>query len=167
MKVISIWQPFAQLIVTGCKVFETRTWPAPQSVIGQRIGIAATARVVPGQRAHWDDETFRLFYPGTGLPEPHELPMGALVGTAVLDSVELMTPELMEDVSREEQAYGWWDEGNYAWRMVDPVALEIPIPIRGRQGLYDWDGDIEALQEALREDHPARPEDIRGNLSVV
>jgi activating signal cointegrator 1 len=143
MKAISIWQPFASLIVTGCKIFETRTWAPPASLIGQRVAIASTKIILPAQRAHWADPEFQRFYAGTALPAPEELPRGYLLGHARLDSVELMDEELMEDVSPEEQSYGWWEPGNYAWRMVDPVALAHPIPVRGKQGIWVYEGDLE------------------------
>lgn len=140
MKVISIWQPFASLKVKGFKVFETRTWPAPRSVIGQTIGIASTKGIKQVQRAYLEDPVFARYYAGCGMPPLDELPCGYLLGTGTLDSCELMTPEFMEEVSDEEKAYGHWEEGNYAWRMTDMVELAHPIPIRGAQGLYDWNG---------------------------
>lgn len=148
MKVISIWQPFATLIVTGHKTFETRTWLAPASVIGQRIGIASTKSIRPEQRAHTEDPEFQRFYEHTALPRFEELPMGHLLGSAVLDSVELMTEEFLEEVSSEEQAYGWWDIGNYAWRLTAPQALARPIPIRGKQGLFEWTKNEKARETA-------------------
>lgn len=150
MKVISIWQPFASLLVQGYKTFETRTWSAPQSVIGQRIGIAATKTIVAGQRAHMADPEFQQFYERLDMPEFEDLPRGYLLGTAVLDSVELMTEEFLEDVSQEEQSYGWWELGYYAWRMVDPLQLTHPIPIRGMQGIYNWEGDLTHAQNEER-----------------
>lgn len=139
MKTISIWNPFALLIVKGFKIFETRTWPAPQSIIGQRIAIASTKTIRPEQRAHFNDEEFQDNYQRLGLP-PNltDLKHGFVLGTAVVECVELMTEEFMEDVSTEEQSYGWWNEGFYAWRMVDPVEFDEPIPVRGMQGIYEW-----------------------------
>jgi hypothetical protein len=160
MKVISIWQPFASLIVEGCKIFETRGWPAPASVIGTRIGIAATKNIVPGQRSHCEDEDFKRFYARTGLPDWKELPRGVLLGTVKIDSVELMTEELMEDVSAEEQSYGWWEPGNFAWRLTERHKFLEPIPIRGMQGLFEWKGtlpDVERVYEAQEESQEIDP----------
>ena len=140
MKCISIWNPFALLIVKGFKVFETRTWPAPASIIGQRIGIASTKNILPAQRAHFEDETFQRYYELLQLPALESLPMGYLLGSVIVDSVELMTEEFLDEVSHEEQAYGWWNVGNYAWRLTGPEELPYPIPIRGGQGIYDWKG---------------------------
>ena len=139
MKALSIWNPFATLLVQGFKIFETRTWAPPKSVIGQRIGIASTKTIKPDQRAYFRDEVFMEFYERLGLPlNIDELPHGYMLGTAVLDSVELMTEEFMDDVSEEEKQYGWWQEGFYAWRMTNPVAFDAPIPVKGAQGIYEW-----------------------------
>lgn len=165
MKVISIWQPFASLIMARCKVFETRGWPAPASVIGTRIGIASTKNVVPGQRAHIADPDFIRFYEMTGQPVFEELPFGHLLGTVFVDSVELMTEEFLEDVSDEEQAYGWWELGNFAWRLSNPEPFDTPIPIKGKQGLYEWRGLSEA--EERQAPDPKRKTDIRRHLRVV
>lgn len=176
MKVISIWQPFASLIVEGCKVFETRSWSVPKYVIGTRIGIASTKTILPAQKAHCEDEVFRGWYAGTGLQDWKELPRGMLLGTVEVSSCHLMTPDFIEEVSDEEQAYGWWDEGNFAWALTKPRKLENPIPIRGMQGLYEWKGVLpddqgvytpEKEGEEIGKGRSKRPEDIRGYLRTV
>jgi hypothetical protein len=140
MKVISIWQPFASLAVKGFKIFETRTWPAPRSIIGQTIGIASTKGIKPVQRAYFEDERFLEFYAGTGMPPLDDLPCGYLLGTVTIDESRIMDEEFMDEVSDEEKAYGHWELGNYAWRLEPRMTLEHPIPIRGAQGLYEWNG---------------------------
>lgn len=140
IKVISVWSPFAQLLVNGYKIFETRTWAAPRSLIGQRIGIASTKVINPSQKAHFADEEFQKFYARLGMPDTlAEMSNGFVLGTAVLESSNLMTEELMDDVSDEEKQYGWWALGNYGWRMTDPVAFEHPVAARGQQGVWNWD----------------------------
>jgi predicted transcriptional regulator len=138
MKALSIWNPYALLLVKGYKIFETRTWMPPKSIIGQTIAIASTRVIRPEQRAGFADENFQRFYGALGLPDLPDLPHGYVLGTATLDSVELMTPEFMDDVSEEEKHYGWWEEGCYAWRMTNPVAFETPVRVRGGQGFYEW-----------------------------
>lgn len=167
-KCVSIWNPFALLLVKGFKVFETRTWAAPKSLIGKRIGIASTRVLNPAQKAHFASPEFRRFYWKLGLPEALiDLPNGYMLGTAVLDSCELMTPEFMEEVSEEEHAYGYWQEGNYAWRMTQPVEFEHPFPVRGAQGIWNWSipDDVEEKQrEAI---DPKRQADLwRSSLAT-
>ncbi|WP_062120222.1 ASCH domain-containing protein [Aureimonas sp. AU40] len=139
MKVISIWQPFASLAVHGFKFYETRGWPAPASLIGQRIGIASTKNLKPEQRAAVEDEEFADFYADTKLPPLDELPLGCLLGTVVVDGCEQITEELVDQVTREEQLFGWWELGRYAWRLRDRELYAEPIPVRGKQGIWTFE----------------------------
>ena len=68
MKALSIWQPWASLIMSGHKKIETRSWPAPYSIRGQRIAIASTKTIRPDQRQAAAEDDFRMHYAGTGLP---------------------------------------------------------------------------------------------------
>lgn len=45
MKAISLWQPWASLIACGAKVYETRSWAPPASLIGHPIAIHAAKKV--------------------------------------------------------------------------------------------------------------------------
>ncbi len=57
MKALPLWQPWATLVALGAKRIETRSWPAPRWVLGERIAIHATKT-----EAHlWicDEEPFR------------------------------------------------------------------------------------------------------------
>lgn len=148
MKVISIWQPWASLVVHGFKFFETRTWAPPRSVIGQRIGIASTKNITGDQRSAFSDPLMQKYYAQTELPALEELPRGYLLGTVLLHSFEIVTEEFLEDITEEEHSYGWYHEGNYAWRLRHPELLTHPIPIQGKQGLYEWKGFENAAQTA-------------------
>jgi hypothetical protein len=44
---LTIWQPWATLVIADCKPYEFRTWPAPRHLWGKRIAIHAAARL-PG-----------------------------------------------------------------------------------------------------------------------
>jgi hypothetical protein len=41
-----------------------------------------------------------------------------------------------------EMLFGDWTPGRYAWQLANVQMLETPIPARGRQGLWDWDGEV-------------------------
>lgn len=45
MKAITLWQPWATLIAIGAKTIETRSWPAPPALYGQRIAIHAASKL--------------------------------------------------------------------------------------------------------------------------
>lgn len=108
MKALTLYQPWASLIVAGAKPFEFRGWsprergPGYASLIGQRIVIhAAARRMVPGEiREIVDNLKFgganeaatclrkeaalELLMPLYHLKRPDGLPLSAGVGTAVL-----------------------------------------------------------------------------------
>lgn len=165
MKVISIWQPYASLIAHGMKFFETRTWHPPRNLLGERIGIASTKVIRPEQRAAYSEPEFQHFYSQTGLPPLEDLPHGYLVGTAVLDSVELINEDFRDDITSEELAFGWFEDGRYAWRMRYAMPLPFPVPIRGKQGIFEWGRDDEALVPGAAGQE--RPADIRRHLHLA
>lgn len=95
---LTLWQPWASLIAEGVKTIETRSWRAPDSLIGERIGVHAAAKRpednwpdLPfppwtmwvdefGDRwlQHYADGTF------TGEYQVWPMPLGAVVATARL-----------------------------------------------------------------------------------
>jgi hypothetical protein len=139
MKVISIWQPWASLIVHNHKFNETRGWAAPKSLIGKTIGIASTKVIRPEQRVAYLDPSFQNAYQRLNYPCLDQLYCGYLLGTALLHSCEVSTPEQEEDMTEQELAFGWYGQGRYIWRLRQPRALVQPIPVRGAQGIWDFD----------------------------
>ena len=139
MRCISLWQPYASLLVHRHKLIETRPHPAPSTIIGQTIGIASTKQIKPEQRAAFDDPKFQAYYDETGLPAFDDLKHGHLLGTVKVVSSDLITEEDLDDVTEEEQLYGDWRPGRYAWRCQEHHAFEEPIPCSGAQGIWFYD----------------------------
>jgi hypothetical protein len=127
LKCVSLWQPWASFIAEGLKHVETRSWPAPASIIGTRIGIHA-AKTRDGIKAcrQWVDLGTVMHR----IEEEHgPLPFGAIVATAV---VEACVP-----VERlKADAFGDYTPGRYGWILTDVRKLETPIPWKGAQGLF-------------------------------
>lgn len=127
IKCVSLWQPWASFIAEGLKHVETRSWPAPASIIGARIGIhaAKTRDGIPrafGSVAlsYWQAQIERNSGP---------LPFGAIVATAV---VEACVP-----VERlKADPFGDYTPGRYGWILTDVQKLAEPIPCRGAQGIF-------------------------------
>ena len=148
MKAITLHQPYAQLIADGRKPYETRSWPPPRDLIGNRIAIHA------GQSRAGADFAQKL-----GMTD---LPIGAVLATAVLVAAHKihdrwrmdgvlyqasslrklsMQPDDDPDFRGERfpiDEYGDYSPGRWAWRLVDVVVLDPPIPARGAQGLWNW-----------------------------
>jgi len=130
MKALTLWQPWASLIVMGQKRFETRSWKR-DSLIGVRIAIHAAQRP-----AH--DLPSDLIHELAGLDlDPLGLPLGAVIGTAVVidfHQTELIAPGL----TRRELAFGEYSSGRWAWRLDDVTMFPAPVSARGRQGVWNW-----------------------------
>ena len=71
MPAITLWQPYATLLVRGVKRHETRSWTMPQSLHGRRTAIHAAKR--PVSKA--DEDRLRRI----GL-QADDMPLGCLVG---------------------------------------------------------------------------------------
>jgi hypothetical protein len=141
VKALSLWQPWASLIAVGGKRIETRHWPAPSWLVGQRIAIHAAKR----ESELWMcmRAPFALY-----LPDPDLLPRGYVIATARLDRCPEMTPAAIEMLERnqpEEHAFGLYEPGRFAWVLQDVRRLVEPVAFRGRQGLFDVPDEIAGL----------------------
>ena len=131
MKALSVWQPWAWLIVNGYKHVENRTWILPEAMAGQRIYVHASKRedwtawrIIKNKHPEiWA----KISQDGLVVNEGFRraLPRGYLVGEVTLKSCGWGYPS------------GWAEPDYWQWILADPVAFEIPIPCRGRQGLFE------------------------------
>jgi hypothetical protein len=109
---LSVWQPWAYLLVTGLKDTENRRW---RTKYRGRLWIHASQRL---------DENAYFALSSSGVSLPEHLPRGALVG-----AVELVG--CVRDSSSR-----WAEPGCWHWQVGRAWALPEPIPMRGRQGLF-------------------------------
>ena len=153
MKALTIWQPWASLIIIGAKPYEFRSWPAPAWLVDERMAIHAAARAIDWREVHQlvrlleaggryaartclhVDSALRLLRDAmNGL----ELPLGAGLGTAVVG-----TPKQGWAVAEEFGVTRANDSerdahSNWAWPMLDIERWEQPFPMKGAQGLWTW-----------------------------
>jgi hypothetical protein len=153
VKALTIWQPWASLIVAGAKPWEFRGWHAPKWLIGQRLVIHAAARQVHVAEVH---QLVRLLEVGgryaaataliteralpllRGWMNGQELPLSAGLGTAVVGE-----PRLGTDIARELGALKANDSdrdshANWGWPMLEIERWAEPFPMKGAQGLWNW-----------------------------
>ena len=131
VKAITLYQPWASLIVAGAKRFETRHW-----------GTAYRGPLVihAGRTLEVDtrNRLFVRFLMESGIGDWNRLPLGAAVGVTWLQGC-WRGQSVLPHIDEREQAFGYFNAPErVAWEMVNPVAFEQPIPMRGKQGLWDW-----------------------------
>ena len=77
---ITLHQPWASLIALGIKTVETRSWPAPARLVGQRIAVHAGKPLVRRAGAAIERELLARWVDDWRVI----IPTGAVVATAVL-----------------------------------------------------------------------------------
>ena len=145
MKVLSVQQPWASLIVAGIKDVENRTWK-PKEMPG-RILIHASKKctertVCNNEPLEWVQEIFNEMLFGN-LPDFPDMPDGAIIGYATVDAVD------------QDNAHSIWAsgesniEGLYYWHLKDAFVFDEPIKgVKGKLHLWEYDLDENNLPPA-------------------
>lgn len=163
---ISVMQPHAQLIALGAKAIETRSRDFTGGYRGP-LGIQASKRFPrDNQRLCYTVRAFRsVLEPHLGerimVPEK-TLPLGCIVAVGdLVDVVRIgaMTSDITVPMARHlgyswlsiydaacqrELAFGDYTPGRYMYLLKNVVALEKPIPAKGRLGLWSWEAPEDA-----------------------
>lgn len=167
MKALTVYQPWASLIVAGAKPYEFRGWnprnrgAAYAALIGQRIVIHASARKIDRtlvlgmyemQVLHAPLAAEMCLHREKALPILDAaltmtmkgadgsigLPMSAGIGTAVLGEPRNGL-EIAEEFGVPRANDSDRDaHANYGWPMLEIEPWEQPIPMRGLQGFWNW-----------------------------
>ena len=133
MKVLSLLQPWASLVVMGAKRIETRSWQTPyrgELLIHASLGKKGAALCTGPPFSQFINAFDRL-------------PFGAIIGSAVLTDilpVEMLhlPGKALASLTLEEKAFGDYTKGRYAWLLQDPVPFSEPIVIKGSLGLWNY-----------------------------
>lgn len=162
MRCISLWQPWAALVVIGAKKFETRHWTT-----NYRGPLAVHAAQIKRSARHGFDveevfgrpafaEALRV----AGYRDAKDLAYGAVIGSVRLDACALViregfhftyeldrieAGEVIVPPAGPELLFGNFAPGRYAWKLSAPKRLTAPIKMTGRQGF--WEIDDALLQE--------------------
>lgn len=168
MKALTIWQPWATLIMIGAKPYEFRSWKPPAWLIGKRLAIHAGARPVKASEVRAlimalkgnDAMTPPCLRPETALPMLERVLAAlqkspdTLFGTSeqltlpqshVLGSVIVGEPK-RGDLCAAEFGHDAGNESdrdgtfNWGWPMLDIRHEQPPIAAKGAQGLWDFRG---------------------------
>jgi len=153
MRVITLWQPWCSLILSGAKVFETRSWAPSVDVIGQKIAIHAAARA-PFTDLH--SEPNKAITDVLGVGWQQSLPRGVILLTAtVAGAYQIESVSQFGDAfigkSVEGSPYlksfvidhfGDYTPGRWVWKLEDVSPVDPPVPFKGKQGWGKWEPEF-------------------------
>ena len=142
VRCVSLWQPWASLIAVGIKSVETRSWPAPATILGCRIAIHAAKTNKGMWLAAQDKELWKVCLEALTFDERGFLPSGVIVATALVE-VSIPTERLKPDI------FGNFSQGRFGWMLADIRPLDTPIPAKGAQGIFM--ASLDASNEKLRD----------------
>ena len=125
MKCLSLTQPWATLVVSGAKKFETRSWTTTY----RGPLLIHAAKVMPKSACSfaWDCMMDK---------RPWQLPRGAIIGRVVLKNI-YPTEEVAPTLTSRELLYGDYTPGRWAWELADAEMFEQPIPYKGSLRLFE------------------------------
>lgn len=146
VKVLSLTQPWATLLVLGFKRVETRSW-YPNHVEIESLWIHASKgastfglRYLREMCQTWP---FRQCLAEAGYNGFDELPRGQMLGRGTLAGYRTLNERQTLDynnqpISEHEYAFGDYAVGRRGWLFDSMEKLETPIPAKGALQLWDW-----------------------------
>lgn len=119
MKALTIRQPWAHAIIRDGKDVENRTWAPPIAAMPFRMAVHA-GKGYDGPGAY------------RGEPDRDALVFGAVIGDVIVAATH------HADQCRCECSK-WAQPGQWHWMLVDPVAHDEPVPVKGMLGLWEFE----------------------------
>ena len=136
MKAITLWEPWATLVALEIKCWETRSW-----MTNYRGPLAIHAASRRSFHSHY------MVAASAALVAPdlkiEDLSFGAIVAVCELTYCIEMTHNMVMEMDPNERLVGDWLEGRYAWKLENVRALDTPIEVLGKQGLWELPPSIE------------------------
>jgi hypothetical protein len=154
VKALSLWRPWAHLILSGAKTVENRGWPPHADVVGCRIALHSGLRYDFGG---WEPAAGVL----PPVPPADECPTG-IVGlarvlgyrddrgtTRIVAAAGPGAAEVRTKLERLHEDPFWC--GPVGWLLGERVAIP-PIPYKGAQGLFRLPPDVarQAMESAVK-----------------
>jgi hypothetical protein len=142
IRVLSIKQPWATLIVRGVKRFEARTWPPRWR---GRIAIHASSSTI--SKKEWKellaDAEAREALATAGLcdhADVQALPKSAIVGAASVEEARISLAWPLEECTALDRELSSWWPSMILWRLVEPVEFTPITGVNGRLNLWSLTG---------------------------
>lgn len=147
MKAFTLTQPWASLVTTGEKKYETRSWQTKYR--GPLVIHSAKTFPKPAREICFANPVFRLTLERLGF-QLKNLQVDMLFGF-ILGMVDLVEVSEIDDtfkfnsnsLTSKEMEFGDYTNGRYAWKFENPRTI-LPIKAKGALSLWKVPGPIEA-----------------------
>ena len=163
MKAISLWEPWASLMMLGAKTIETRSWPTKHR--GPLLICAAQGGLSRAKlwRQTYHQSAFRAAL--APLTDNNRIFLGkfnfyfgyALCVVDLIDCFPTEAPEVrrIADVDENEYLFGNYEPGRFAWITRKACPLRTPVRVTGRQMIFNVPDDV--IAPVLREPKDGDP----------
>jgi hypothetical protein len=132
MKALSVQQPYATLIVAGFKPVEFRSWKTRHR---GPLAIHASTLFPPAARALCARDPVRDALRAAGHDDWTTLPLGQVLG--VVHLTDCLPLEEIDHLAPGPLPPPDTLPARWAWLLARPARLAVPVPARGRRGLFD------------------------------
>jgi hypothetical protein len=165
MKAISLTQPWATLVAISAKRYETRSWQTKyrgEIAIHASAGFPIDARrlcIPPLGMGYVGPFSAALATAGLKGPvadgnriSTGQLPLGAIIAVLTLVDITptgtLFSPHSLPDSGVNEEEFGDYSPGRFAWGLTNVRALKEPVPCKGSLSLWLVPPHVEAKVRA-------------------
>jgi len=142
MKVLSLLQPWASLVIMQQKEYECRSWTTRYR--GPLLIHASSKKPSRREKQFFEQAAYFRNY----IHDMEELPYGCLIGKVVLQEI-YTTSYLLHFMDgrphhkwQQELAFDDYSPDRFAWHLTDATSLEHFIPVKGTLGLWSYEGRL-------------------------
>lgn len=127
MKVLTIREPWASLIIEGYKEYEFRSW---KTNYRGKILIHAGLNIEKNNLVKFKDYDINI-------------QKGKIIGEAMLTDCVKVTEDFQKELLKKDKiVYGQSDHASdYAWKLENVIKYEEPISVKGKLGLWNYEFD--------------------------
>ena len=132
MKAITLYDPWATLVVLGEKKFETRSWSTSYRGL---LAIHVSKKFTVEMHELWETWERGLC---PALKERTLWPpkFGCIIGTVEVVGMHRAEALRRRGLTIKELTFGNFDDGRWAWELQNPQRLTTPVPCRGSMGIW-------------------------------
>ena len=145
MRIITLYQPYATLMMLGLKQNETRSF---KTRVRGELGIHAAASIPNWCKMKMAEQPFKSALKGI------DLPTGKILGTVELIDCVTTSKFLCDQAiytarTWDEISFGDYSPGRFAWITKNPIPFEKPIIAKGSQGFWKYEPPAGSDEEAM------------------